>query len=176
MSAAMSRAWRPRRMAAWALPICWACTTGSNASASTARCWVVRNAAARRPCACKGGTDDPFSPSTPSPPLGAQRILARGRAVASHGQRSADMIAPFIGSSDLVHDGAALAARMHRDGYLFLPGLLPRADVAVVQRRIGDIARDAGWLRADHPIEAAIADQSSFCVDPDPTYLRTLRR
>ncbi len=52
----------------------------------------------------------------------------------------------FIELSDLVADGAALTERMRRDGYLFLPGLLPRSDVAAVQRQIGEIARDAGWL------------------------------
>lgn len=83
---------------------------------------------------------------------------------------------PFINSSSLRDDGAALAARMRRDGYLFLPGLLPRDDVASVQRQIGEIARDANWLRSDAPVEDAIADVSGFCVDPDPTYLTTLRR
>ena len=83
---------------------------------------------------------------------------------------------PFVDSSDMVGDGTALAARMRRDGYLFLPGLLPRDDVAAVQRQIGDIARDAGWLRRDAPVDAAIADMAGFCVDPDPTYLTTLRR
>jgi hypothetical protein len=86
------------------------------------------------------------------------------------------MIRPFVDSSDLIADGGALAARMRRDGYLFLPGLLPRDDVAAVQRQVGEIARDAGWLRRDQPVAAAIADVSGFCVDPDPTYLTTLRR
>jgi hypothetical protein len=86
------------------------------------------------------------------------------------------MIRPFIDSFALIGDGAALATRMRRDGYLFLPGLLPRDDVATVQRQVGTIARDAGWLRRDRPVEAAIADMSGFCVDPDPTYLNTLRR
>ena len=82
----------------------------------------------------------------------------------------------FIDSSGLVVDGSALADRMRRDGYLFLPGLLPRNDVAAVQRQIGEIARDAGWLRQKWPVEDAIADPSGFCVDPDPTYLKTLRQ
>jgi hypothetical protein len=86
------------------------------------------------------------------------------------------MIAPFIDSSDLIADGATLAARMRRDGYLFLPGLLPRDDVALVQRQVGAIARDAGWLLRDRPVEAAVADMTGFCVDPDPTYLTTLRQ
>jgi hypothetical protein len=86
------------------------------------------------------------------------------------------MMQTFIDSSDLMHDGAALAARMRRDGYLFLRGLLPRSDIAGVQRQIGEIARDAGWLQRDQPVEAAVADLAGFCVDPDPTYLQTLRR
>ena len=82
----------------------------------------------------------------------------------------------FINSSQLIHDGNGLAARMRRDGYLFLPGLLPRDDIAAVQRQVGGIARDSGWLQRDRPVDAAIADPSGFCVDPDPTYLRTLRK
>ena len=39
------------------------------------------------------------------------------------------MITPFINSFELIADGPALAARMRRDGYLFLPGLLPRDDI-----------------------------------------------
>ena len=87
-----------------------------------------------------------------------------------------DLMQTFINSSALISDGLALAARMQRDGYLFLPGLLPREDVAAVQRQIGEIARDAGWLRRDVPMQDAIADLAGFCVDPDPTYLKTLRR
>ncbi|HET6198612.1 MAG TPA: phytanoyl-CoA dioxygenase family protein [Acetobacteraceae bacterium] len=86
------------------------------------------------------------------------------------------MTKPFIDSSPLIRDGEALAARMRRDGYLFLPGLLPRDDVAAVQRQVGTIARDAGWLRGDRPVEDAVAEMSGFCVDPEPTYLKTLRR
>ncbi len=86
------------------------------------------------------------------------------------------MMRNFIDSSPLADDGAALAARMRRDGYLFLRGLLPRADVNAVQRQVGAIARDAGWLRLDKAVEDAVADLSGFCVDPDPTYLRTLRQ
>ena len=49
-------------------------------------------------------------------------------------------------------------------------------DIGKVQRQIGEIARDAGWLRRDLPVQDAVADPSGFCVDPDPTYLKTLRR
>ena len=83
---------------------------------------------------------------------------------------------PFIDSTDLLPDGTALATRMRRDGYLFLRGLLPAEAVRGVQRQVGAIARADGWLRADRPVEDAVADPGGFCVDPDPTYLRTLRR
>ncbi len=82
----------------------------------------------------------------------------------------------FVDSTALAGDGAALADRMRRDGYLFLRGLLPAEPVCALQRQIGAIARDAGWLQRDAPVEDAVADLAGFCVDPDPTYLATLRR
>jgi hypothetical protein len=82
----------------------------------------------------------------------------------------------FIDSTDLATDGPALAARMHRDGYLFLRGLLPADTLRGLQCQIGSIARDAGWLRRDAPVAHAVADPAGFCVDPDPAYLATLRR
>ena len=41
---------------------------------------------------------------------------------------------PLESSASLVENGPALAARMARDGYLYLPGLVPRDVVADVQR------------------------------------------
>lgn len=83
---------------------------------------------------------------------------------------------PFVDSSDIAGSPAALAERMRRDGYLFMPGLLPRAAIANVQRQVGAIVQDAGWLRKDQPVEAAEADPTGFCVDPQPAYLEVLRR
>ena len=82
----------------------------------------------------------------------------------------------FADSTGLIGNGPALAERMRRDGYLFLRGLLPAEAIAAVQQQAGAIARDAGWLRRDRPVDAAIADPAGFCVDPDPAYLATLRR
>jgi hypothetical protein len=82
----------------------------------------------------------------------------------------------FVDSTDLLRDGTALAERMRRDGYLFLPGLLPAAAPRALQLQIGAIARDAGWLRADAAVAEAIADPAGFCVDPDPNYLTVLRK
>lgn len=82
----------------------------------------------------------------------------------------------FTDSSALLTDGGSLMERMDRDGYLFLSGLLPQADIASVQRQVGEIVRQDGWLRRDRPVEDALADPAGFCVDPEPAYLHTLRR
>jgi len=83
---------------------------------------------------------------------------------------------PFVDSTDLLDTDTALAERMRRDGYLFLRGLLPADAVRSVQRQVGDIARADGWLKADRPVEEAVAEPAGFCVDPDSVYLRTLRK
>ena len=83
---------------------------------------------------------------------------------------------PFLDSGPVLGDMPELRARMARDGYLFLPGLMPRAPIAALQAEIGAILRQAGWLRADAPVEEARADPGGFCVDPEPRYLEVLRR
>lgn len=83
---------------------------------------------------------------------------------------------PLEDSSALVPDGPALATRMARDGYLYLPRLLPAEAIATVQREVAAVARDAGWLRADAPLQEAMAADGGFCVDPEPRYLEVLRR
>ncbi len=83
---------------------------------------------------------------------------------------------PFTDSSDISDDGPALAARMARDGYLFVPGLLPRDAVAAVRRAFLEIAAAGGWLAAGEPVDAAIADPARACKDPEPRYLEVFRR
>jgi hypothetical protein len=81
----------------------------------------------------------------------------------------------FRDSTSQIQDGPGLAARMRIDGYLFLRGVLPAVVVQNLQRQVGAIARDAGWLMRDRDVADAIADPNGFCVDPDPAYLTTLR-
>ncbi len=83
---------------------------------------------------------------------------------------------PFLDSTPLLNDAAALAARMDRDGYLFLPGLLPVEAVANVQRQVGAIVQAAGWLKPGTAVEAAVAEPGAFCVDPEPGYTAVLRQ
>ncbi len=82
----------------------------------------------------------------------------------------------FTDSSALMADGNALASRMRTDGYLFLHKIIPLEPLRALQVQIGTLAQEAGWLRADQPIAASVADPAGFCVDPDPTYLHTLRQ
>jgi ectoine hydroxylase-related dioxygenase (phytanoyl-CoA dioxygenase family) len=82
----------------------------------------------------------------------------------------------FLDSTPAFADTAELVVRLARDGYLFLRGVVPGDVIAALQAEVGAIARDAGWLAADHPVAEAKADQRGFCVDPDPRYLTTLRR
>jgi len=84
-------------------------------------------------------------------------------------------IQPFLRSDDVAHDGAELARRMVRDGYLFLPGLLPREAVLDVGRQLLDGAAAGGWLLPGHPVEAAVAAPGAACCDPEPAYLAVFR-
>ena len=72
----------------------------------------------------------------------------------------------FRDATPLIADGPLLAERMRADGYLFLRGLLPADVVRNVQRQVGAIAREAGWLRRDRDVADAIANPNGFCVDP----------
>ena len=83
---------------------------------------------------------------------------------------------PFFDATPLLGNPEALRARMRQDGYLFIRSLLPADAVANVQRQVGALAQQAGWLQADSPIEEARANPAGFCVDPEPRYLDTLRR
>ena len=83
---------------------------------------------------------------------------------------------PFFDATPLRDNPEALRARMQQDGYLFLRNLLPADAVANVQRQVGALAQQAGWLQPNTPVEEARANPAGFCVDPEPRYLETLRR
>lgn len=85
------------------------------------------------------------------------------------------MLRPFTDSTSIAQDGPALAARIARDGYLFIRGLLPRAEVLEVRRQFLDLAARGNWLDAKRPIEDAIANKAMACKDPEPRYLETFR-
>jgi len=82
----------------------------------------------------------------------------------------------FRSSRDAVADGAELRRRMDADGYLFLPGLLPREVVAGLRRQFQAIAAAAGWLRAGTAPDDSVADPNAACVDPEPAYVAVLKQ
>ena len=62
---------------------------------------------------------------------------------------------PFLVSTDVMDSPEELRRRMRRDGYLFLPGLLPPDRVLHLRRRILDICARHGWLTpGTDPMEA----------------------
>ena len=73
-------------------------------------------------------------------------------------------------------DGAALARRMKREGYLFIKGLVPRQPVLELHRQFLGIAAEAGWLRRGHAADETIAEPTAACSDPEPEHLEVLRR
>ena len=76
---------------------------------------------------------------------------------------------PLTDSSADVADGPGLAARAARDGYLFLPGLLPTADIAAARRAVLPGLDALGCLRRAGPDDdRAIADPDRFLDDADP--------
>jgi hypothetical protein len=83
---------------------------------------------------------------------------------------------PFVDSTDIAMDGSTLAARMERDGYLFIRGLVPPEAVDNVARQFLEVAADGGWLDPEFPISARIANPDVACADPEPAFLEVFRR
>lgn len=82
---------------------------------------------------------------------------------------------PFTDSTADLANTETLRARMRAEGYLFLRNLIPAQTIAALQLQIAEIAQQAGWLLPNTNPALALANPEGFCVDPDPTYLRTLR-
>ena len=56
---------------------------------------------------------------------------------------------PFRDSTDLVGDADGLRARAQEDGYLFLRGLLPAANLERARLEFLDVLRDEGYAHAE---------------------------
>ncbi len=83
---------------------------------------------------------------------------------------------PFLDSTQIAGDGAELALRMRRDGYLFIRGLLPRETLEHLRIVILGITQEEGWIKKDTPLSEAIADLDSFSVEPEPKYQEVYHR
>jgi hypothetical protein len=82
----------------------------------------------------------------------------------------------FEDSTELLMDGPALARRLHRDGYLFIRGLVPVEAVGEVGRQFLDVAAEGGWLDPVRPRADRIANLDAVCADPEPEFLDVFRR
>ena len=58
------------------------------------------------------------------------------------------MMNPFVDSSDISKDGAALRSRAERDGYLFLRNWVDGESVLAARRDIAAVLQDVGWIDA----------------------------
>ncbi|MBC8161058.1 MAG: phytanoyl-CoA dioxygenase family protein [Roseiflexaceae bacterium] len=67
-------------------------------------------------------------------------------------------------SIDLLGDPAALQAKMSADGYLFLPGLLDRANVLAARRVCVERLAAAGYIDSRQPLMDAIANPQADCT------------
>jgi hypothetical protein len=81
----------------------------------------------------------------------------------------------FLDSTELLSDGRALRARLDRDGYVFIRGLLPAQTILSVRGRLLARAAAGGWLDPGSPVEAGIANPAAACKDPEDRYLRVFR-
>jgi hypothetical protein len=81
----------------------------------------------------------------------------------------------FLDSTELLGDVLALRARLDRDGYLFIRGLLPARIILGVRERLLVKAASGGWLDSDSPVQAGIANPAAACKDPEERYMRVFR-
>jgi ectoine hydroxylase-related dioxygenase (phytanoyl-CoA dioxygenase family) len=81
----------------------------------------------------------------------------------------------FLDSTNLLADDHALRARLDRDGYLFIRGLLPAPTILAVRERLLAKAAAGGWLDRDSPVQAGIANPAAACKDPEDRYMRVFR-
>lgn len=81
----------------------------------------------------------------------------------------------FLDSTAITGDGGALRARLERDGYLFVRGLLPASAIRGVRSRLLAKAAAGGWLDPAGPAEAGIANRAAACKDPEEPYMRVFR-
>lgn len=81
---------------------------------------------------------------------------------------SPDCFGELRSSSDVIDDVAELRARMERDGYLFLPGYLDRAEVLAARQVMADRLAERGYLDPAVPaIECKAHPDAKITFLPD---------
>ncbi len=70
-----------------------------------------------------------------------------------------ETLVPFVDSTPLLNDPAALQARMAADGFFYFKSLLPRAAVLDLRRQILGVCQKHGWLDTAAPLMDGQIDQ-----------------
>ena len=86
------------------------------------------------------------------------------------------VVQPFLDSTNVAGGADEARARMDRDGYLFVRGLLPAELLEDLRRRFVGVLRDAGWIMAGAPLDDPIANPDAFTVEPEPAYQAVYNR
>ena len=84
------------------------------------------------------------------------------------------MIQPFVDSTEIQHDSAALRARMQEDGYLYIRGVFPKDEVEALRLYWLELLRNAGCVDQDAPLSDGVADLNGFGVEPETHYMKVL--
>ena len=78
---------------------------------------------------------------------------------------------PLQDASPLLQSPEALRTQAESQGYLYLPGLLPREKVTEVRDAFAGILRTAGWLEDDQASGGTRPRPGMFAVEPEPAFM-----
>jgi Phytanoyl-CoA dioxygenase (PhyH) len=78
-------------------------------------------------------------------------------------------------TGDLLDRPEELRARLGRDGYLYLPVLLPPDDVLRLRQAVLDCCRVGGWLVPRSDVGDGRVDPTKASVEPEPAFLAVYR-
>jgi ectoine hydroxylase-related dioxygenase (phytanoyl-CoA dioxygenase family) len=74
-------------------------------------------------------------------------------------------VEPFLDSTALLTDPAALRSRADQLGYLFFPGLLSTEPILSVRQQTLEICQSHGWIQPDSSIDAGIAVHDDVVIE-----------
>jgi hypothetical protein len=82
----------------------------------------------------------------------------------------------LIDSSALFKDTAALKAQLSEQGYLYLRGSGPRAEILELRRQILEICKEAGWLDAKAPLMEGRWSGVGPFTESEPVYMAVYKK
>ena len=87
------------------------------------------------------------------------------------------MVLEFEDTAAVLSDIAEVKRRLDRDGFLFIRGLLPPAELEPVRLTWLRFAHDAGWVNAGgEPLEEGVANLDGFYLEPQDRYMDVMHR